>query len=433
MNPYLFKQKTRWTIIVLLVFLLSIEVGAGLLGDPVLNPLPSVDLRLSLHKQHVVETSSGCEIHPDLTKGADSTVQVMSPQTFPCLPSNRRVVLLGGSTVQGYGVSKTENLQAKLSVLSEREYDIVNLGAAGYTSSQIVEMLPEVWALKPDVLVVYTGHNDVIFYPEVQQVFEENQRLIEVRRTLRKSHAFQWFESSMLPIEIQEVGFDNRLKSVYDQIVEVPTTAEHIKESHVDALFHEENIQALLMFNIQQVLNQASARGIGVVLVSPIHRIDAPILGGLFDATMENEDISSFTPCLDMLARPKAWNDPIWQECLDRNGNYGPLRFQYGKMLWNQRRYSDAYSEWRLARSHTPAIYQGHFPERWTGNLKGVCLQFGVRFVDLFGSWHTQSKFVQSHGLFVDSIHLNAQGNAVLASILWEEIQQLDEDSVDRQ
>ena len=427
MIPYLFNQKTQWTIVVLLGFLCCIEVGACLLGDPVLNPLPSVDLRLSLHKQHVVETSSGCEIHPDLTNGVDSTVQVMSPQTFPCLPSNRRIVLLGGSTVQGYGVSKTENLQANLSVLSETEYDVVNLGAAGYTSSQIVEMLPEVWDLKPDVLVVYTGHNDVIFYPEIQQVFEENQRLIEVRRTLRKSHAFQWFESSMLPIEIQEVGFDNKLQSVYDQIVDVPTTSDEIKQSHVDALFHEENIQTLLMFNIQQILNQASEKEVGVVLVGPIYRIDAPILAGLFDVTMDNIDIQEFTPCLDMLARPKAWNDPIWQKCLDANDTYGPLRFQYGKMLWNQRRYSDAYSEWRLARAHTPAMFQGHFPKRWTGALNALTHQSDVSVVNLFPKWHSQSGFVQSSGLFVDSIHLNNQGNALLASILWKEIQQLDD------
>ena len=96
-------------------------------------------------------------------------------------------------------------------------------------------------------------------------------------------------------------------------------------------------------------------------------------------------------------------------------------------MLWNQRRYSDAYSEGRLARSHTPAMFQGHFPKRWTGDLNAFAERADVSIVDLFASWHSHSEFVQSNRLFVDSIHLNNQGHALLASILWKEIQQLDE------
>ena len=125
----------------------------------------------------------------------------MTPQTFSCVPNQSRIILLGGSTVQGYGVTPKENLQAHLNKLTSPTHDVVNLGAAGYTSSQIVDMLPEVWSLQPDVLVLYTGHNDVIFYPEIQSLFESQETKIELWRKLRKSRFFQWLENTLLPRE----------------------------------------------------------------------------------------------------------------------------------------------------------------------------------------------------------------------------------------
>ena len=403
-----------------------VEILIRFFPSPSLSPLPSLDLRSQLHEHHIVQDGEGCSIHPDLTKGNDSTQQVMSPQTFSCIPKQSRIVLLGGSTVQGYGVSPKENLQAHLSTLTSSTYDVVNLGAAGYTSSQIVDMLPEVWSLQPDLLVLYTGHNDVIFYPEIQSLFESQETKIGVWRKLRKSRIFQWLEKALLPRETLSLTFNQRLKSVYDESTDIPKTSEDILESHHKAVFHESNILELLKFNINKIIDEAQKRNIDVILVSPVHNLKAPILGGLYATSMTTEDIQTFESCLTLISHPQPLKSKLWKTCLALNPTYGPLVYQHGKMMLNQKSQQTAIERIKLARVHTPAIYQGHFPERWVSDLKTIQQNHHTGWVNLFKEWNNHPNYRNLDPYFIDSIHVSSIGHKHLANLIWSEIQLLD-------
>ena len=402
------------------------EILIRFLPSPVLSPLPSLNLHSQLHAHHIVQNGDDCSIHPDLTKGDDSTQQVMTPQTFSCIPNQSRIILLGGSTVQGYGVSPKENLQAHLNKLTSPTYDVVNLGAAGYTSSQIVDMLPEVWSLQPDVLVIYTGHNDVIFYPEIQSLFESQETKIELWRKLRTSRIFQWLEKTLLPRETLSLTFNQRLKSVYDESTDIPKTSEDILESHRKAVFHESNILELLKYNITTIIDEANKRNVRVIVVSPTHNVKAPLLGGLFATTMTQDDIQDFEPCLNLVNHPQPLENPLWKTCLELNPTYGPLVYQHGKMMLNQKSQQTAIERMKLARVHTPAIYQGHFPERWVSDLKTIQQNQHTGWVNLFEEWNNNQNHRNLDPYFIDSIHLSSLGHQRLATLIWSEIQLLE-------
>ena len=81
-------------------------------------------------------------------------------------PANRyRVVFVGASTVQGFPfprrLAAASFLQAMLAdAWPEREVEVVNLGITSIASFAVAQVVEDVLVLSPDLVVVYTGHNE---------------------------------------------------------------------------------------------------------------------------------------------------------------------------------------------------------------------------------------------------------------------------------
>ena len=81
-------------------------------------------------------------------------------------PVNRyRVIFVGASTVQGFPhprrLAAASFLQAMLAdAWPEREVEVVNLGITSIASFAVAEVVEDALALSPDLVVVYTGHNE---------------------------------------------------------------------------------------------------------------------------------------------------------------------------------------------------------------------------------------------------------------------------------
>ncbi|NQU19805.1 MAG: tetratricopeptide repeat protein [Candidatus Nealsonbacteria bacterium] len=82
-------------------------------------------------------------------------------------PNEFRIFCLGGSTVQGrpYAIETSFptwlefNLQA---ADPERRWEVVNCGGVSYASYRLVPILEEVLGYQPDLIVLYTGHNEFL-------------------------------------------------------------------------------------------------------------------------------------------------------------------------------------------------------------------------------------------------------------------------------
>ena len=81
-------------------------------------------------------------------------------------PANRyRVVFVGASTVQGFPhprrLAAASFLQAMLAdTWPEREVEVVNLGITSIASFAVAQVVEDALVLSPDLVVVYTGHNE---------------------------------------------------------------------------------------------------------------------------------------------------------------------------------------------------------------------------------------------------------------------------------
>ena len=105
-------------------------------------------------------------------------------------PANRyRVVFVGASTVQGFPhprrLAAASFLQEMLAdAWPEREVEVVNLGITSIASFAVAQVVEDALVLSPDLVVVYTGHNEFYGLYGVGRY----QRLKYFLRQLRLTH-----------------------------------------------------------------------------------------------------------------------------------------------------------------------------------------------------------------------------------------------------
>ena len=111
----------------------------------------------------------------------------------PALADRYRVVFVGASTVQGFPhprrLAAASFLQAMLAdAWPEREVEVVNLGITSIASFAVAQVVEDALVLSPDLVVVYTGHNE--FYGLYGA--GRYQRLQYFLRQLHLTHLVEW-------------------------------------------------------------------------------------------------------------------------------------------------------------------------------------------------------------------------------------------------
>ncbi|MFH1466216.1 MAG: hypothetical protein ABIO70_17660 [Pseudomonadota bacterium] len=140
-------------------------------------------LRLAGFEGHPDRTVSWCREHADMTGtlfpglALDGRPELVAGPAFSGHPRPftmakgtgvKRIFVLGGSAAHGYGFTRNGSFAGRLEgLLSEAlpgtEVQVVNGGAIAASSQQVLAMGKEVLArLEPDLLVVYSGNNELL-------------------------------------------------------------------------------------------------------------------------------------------------------------------------------------------------------------------------------------------------------------------------------
>ncbi|GAB2916354.1 GDSL-type esterase/lipase family protein [Rheinheimera gaetbuli] len=82
-------------------------------------------------------------------------------------PHSLRIVIQGGSTAAGFPYGRWGSLQAMLTQqlkqqLPERDIEVINTAMAAVNSYSLLDFQPDILALKPDLVVIYAGHNEFL-------------------------------------------------------------------------------------------------------------------------------------------------------------------------------------------------------------------------------------------------------------------------------
>lgn len=139
---------------------------------------------------------SGCKKEPSSSTNTSEQPAPVPAAPAPAIPSppkstdNRPVIVaFGDSLTAGYGAelgkSYPDYLQKDLDAAGYH-YRVVNAGISGNTTKDGVDRLPEVLALKPEVVIVAFGGNDGL---RGLPLPSSKENLDQIIRTLKDAHA----------------------------------------------------------------------------------------------------------------------------------------------------------------------------------------------------------------------------------------------------
>lgn len=134
--------------------------------------------------------------------------------------NQRRIFVLGGSTVQGrpYETETAFSLWMQLRLKAAdpaHAYEVVNCGGVSYASYRIAIILDEVLSHAPDAIVIYTGHNEFLEERSYGTKFIDDHRLLSI---VGRSHLARSIRDCLRPASHQREHLSPQLKTRLDLV-----------------------------------------------------------------------------------------------------------------------------------------------------------------------------------------------------------------------
>ncbi|MCP4661311.1 MAG: tetratricopeptide repeat protein [bacterium] len=266
------RQKILLMLFGLALFVLLVALVEGLLAwfevaDPYLGDDPLVGF-VPGHDLYARKTLPGGEevyaTHP-------AKLAFFNAQEFPVRKAagTYRIFALGGSTTAGRpydaAVAFPRWLERYLEAVDPgRRYEVVNAGAVSYASYRIVVLLRELLRYEPDLLVVYTGHNEFLEERSYSQIIHQHPALKRLRVRLGGFRITTLARQGWRKLRPQESA----------TTLPAEVTAKLDGWTGLD-LYHRDDelrrsVFAHFEYNLRQIVAIARRYGVAVILVKPV-------------------------------------------------------------------------------------------------------------------------------------------------------------------
>ncbi len=192
----------------------------------------------------------------------------------------RRVVLFGGSNTESFPHALLEATLNERATPGSRGWEVLNLGRNGYGSERVAILFEQAMALEPDVVVIYSGHNEFVeagFRAELAEGLAPALRsAIEVASRLRTFNA--------LCAALRPEGGARELRPKPE--------AWNWEYKRFEDLPYDATLERFERYreNLERMVRSASKRGIDVVLCTVISNALAPPFATTADAHLPDAD-----------------------------------------------------------------------------------------------------------------------------------------------
>ena len=229
------------------------------------------------------------EIHPLFVASADGKKLEVAANRQPLFqpdsflankPADEfRIFCLGGSTVQGrpYSIETSFTTWLELALNStdspdfDRRAEVVNCGGVSYASYRLVPILEEVINYSPDLIVLYTGHNEFLEDRTYRDVKTTSSWLAKSHQTFSRLHTYRFARSYFKGARPSS----NREESKTRLPAEVEARLDYrdgLKQYHRDDQWQAVVVQHY-EFNLRRMVNAAQQADIPLVLINPVSNL----------------------------------------------------------------------------------------------------------------------------------------------------------------
>jgi lysophospholipase L1-like esterase len=193
-----------------------------------------------------------------------------------------RVFCLGGSTVQGrpfaVETSFTSWLEISLNAADlVHTYRVVNCGGVSYASYRLTSILEEVLAYEPDLVILYTGHNEFLESRSFDHITSRDELLSTTLERASRLRSFTLFREAYLRMRgISSDGPPEGRPLLPTEVEALLDGAGGLEKYHRDEDWHR-GVIAQYRYNLQRMIQMAHDADVRIVLVNPVSNIrDTP-------------------------------------------------------------------------------------------------------------------------------------------------------------
>lgn len=414
-------RKRIFTIVmIVLPFLLLalLEVGLRLAGFGSDYPLVKKDKRFGKDKFIVnsAVTNRYFNLPPSIIpEAADEAMD------FKKKDKSLRIICLGGSTTAGFPYEVNANFPFQLQyrlreAISEHYVEVINLGISAVNSYTILDLMPEILALEPDALVLYTGHNE--FYGAYgslsSQKIGDNRTLILNYLKLRRFRTVQLLQKVM-----------GLFSSGSGELVDAPLM--QVMSAGKTLPYDDEKLQATLenyQANLSDIVKQAKSANVPIILSSLVSNLaDQPPFISDYDHLDEATKNRSNAKLLEgqSLLSAGAFDDAIaaFDEVLAIAPNAANAHFYRAQSMLARKDSNGVYEEFARARDLDMLRFRA--PGAINPIIEAVAKAEDQPFVDMEEIFRRASGGgIPGEQFFVEHLHPNFNGYRLMAQTFFE-------------
>lgn len=210
---------------------------------------------------------------------APERLTAFRPQSFAATKSAEtfRVFCLGGSTVQGrpYSVETSFTTWLTLNLQAARpdiDWEIVNCGGISYASYRLVPVMREVLGHEPDLMILYTGHNEFLEDRTYQTQKKTPRTLIRLHRTMLHLRSYALADRWLARRRTQRTSRTVLSSDVRTKL----DLRKGLQSYHRDPTWRQGIIEHF-GDNLETMIRLARRAGVPVILVNPVSNLkDCP-------------------------------------------------------------------------------------------------------------------------------------------------------------
>ena len=345
--------------------------------------------------------------------------------TWPKPQGEFRIFCLGGSTVQGrpFAIETAFSTWLELSLQQcapSRTWEVVNCGGVSYATYPLVPVVREILQYQPDLLILYTGHNEFLEDRSYSRLKRHPRLLGNIENQLSRLRIVQFPRSVWNSQTPTQPG--TTLAAEVDALLDYRGG---LADYHRDIEWRQMVIEHF-QYNLNKMLQLITQAGVPVILIDPVSNIkDTPPFKSVLDTTLSTHQRERFE---ELWSRARALpsgseldRQQLLPQALDLDPRHAGAHFLLGRVHENLKHYDLARTCYLRAKDEDICPLRMLEPMHTT--LRETANRMGVPLVELRRTWEQQAP----HGLvgdelLLDHVHPNISGHQQIAQMLIDQM-----------
>ncbi len=352
-------------------------------------------------------------------------------QQFPTSKSSDtyRIFCMGGSTTFGRPYDDATSFCGWLRVFlpkadPSRTWEVINAGGVSYASYRVTALMEELIRYKPDLFILYSGHNEFLEHRTYSRIIEMPETVRGLGALASRTRIFTVMKKT-LNLLGKHRG-EKALKSAHllDEVKTMLEDSVGPEDYYRDDELHQ-HVLDHYRYNLMRAVDIARSVGAEVILVIPASNVRhcSPFKSeqreGLSDTDRDRWHI--LFDRAGVAFKAEQWDEALTMldDAMTIDNRYAQAYYLRGRILWMLGRYDEAKT------AFLRAIDEDICPLRATGAMLEIVREVGrereIPVVDFVGLLERLSEYATpGETLFLDHVHPTIETNRRLALFLLE-------------